>query len=102
MLEFDSGAVQITFDEVSKTCQLVSVNSVTSDNFVNCLIWASHEVPEDLKNQVLEVVISLAPEFEIWYLLFSPELMGLIVHLISVVFLWLLLHIFLSILPGHN
>lgn len=99
MLEFSSGDIQIIFDEASKTCQL-STNSVTSDNFINCLIWASHEVPEELKKQVLEAVISLTPEFEIWHLLFSPELMGLVVHFICFIFLWLLLHIFYQVLPG--
>lgn len=56
MFEFQLDALEITFDNTTENCQLTTTNEVISDNFVNCLIWAAHEVPEDSKVKVVEQI----------------------------------------------
>jgi len=91
-----SGTVEISFN--GSICQY-GFDSVESVSFVDCLIWASHEVPEDVREKVLEAAISLDSKVQIFSILFSPEMFGLAIHIIQVVLLWILLHLFFSVVP---
>jgi hypothetical protein len=90
------GTVEISFD--GSVCRY-GFNSVDSSSFVDCLIWASHEVPVDVKEEVLEAAISLDSKTEIISILFSSEMFGLAVHIIQIILLWILLHLFFSVVP---
>lgn len=91
-----SGTVEIFFD--GSICQY-GLDSVDSSSFTDCLIWASHEVPDDVREKVLEAAISLDSKAEIISIFFSPEMFGLAIHIIQVVLLWILLHLFFSVVP---
>ena len=96
MITFSSGVVEISFD--GSICEY-ALDSVSSSSFTDCLIWASHEVPEDLREKVLEAAISLDSKAGIISILFSPEMFGLAIHAIQILLLWILLHLFFSVVP---
>jgi hypothetical protein len=91
-----SSLVEISFDGL--TCQY-GLKSVDSSSFTDCLIWASHEVPQDFQEKVLEAAISLDSKAEIISIFFSPEMFGLAIHIVQTILLGVLLHLFFSVVP---
>lgn len=94
-----SGTVEISFN--GSVCEY-GLDSVNSPSFTDCLIWASHEVPDEVREKVLEATISLDSKAEIFSILFSPEMFGLAIHAIQILLLWVLLHLFFSVIPGRS
>lgn len=88
----------VTINFLDGVCQ-VAQKSADIDGLSNCLLWASYQVPE-LKADVLEGLSQISPQLTIFSLFFSPSFMSLIVHLIGVVLVWLLLHVFYSLIPN--
>jgi len=86
----------VTFND--GICKIAN-NQTDAASFPDCLLWASHEVSETFRIQVLEGLIQLSPEFEVFSILFSPELFSLIVHCIGVLLIALILHLFYSVIP---